>query len=317
MRPTVKPMGSGWLASAAICPASASVDGRPQSDPMARTANRPKAGEDDSLPVDEVLGEEPDDVIERGSAVGEARLGRSTADILITAIIGGVEVSLGGLAAAVVIGALLGAAPRAGLYAALVLAGVVFPIGFVFVILGRSELFTENFLIPVVAVVKGDGRAVDLLRLWAVSWVGNMFGCVAMAAMLSVPEAIGAPIIAGYTAYADYKLNLPLLAVFVSAVLAGLIMTVLTWLVLAVRNVLGKILVIWAAGFVVFAANTSHTVVGAALIFVGFQHTSHSWLEVAAWMGITTAGNLVGGVGLVTIFRLAQTSEKARTSRAP
>lgn len=67
-----------------------------------------------------------------------------------------------------------------------------------------------------------------------------MFGCVAMAGMLSVPEAIGAPIIAGYTAHADYKLNLPLLAVFVSAVLAGLIMTVLTWLVLAVRNVLGK-----------------------------------------------------------------------------
>ncbi|MEO8897955.1 MAG: formate/nitrite transporter family protein [Candidatus Dormibacter sp.] len=123
---------------------------------MARSANRPIAGEDDSLPVDEVLGEEPEDVIERGSAVGEARLERSTADIPITAIIGGVEVSLGGLAAAVVIGALLGAAPRAGLDAALVLAAVVFPIGFVFVILGRSELFTENFLIPVAAVVKRD-----------------------------------------------------------------------------------------------------------------------------------------------------------------
>lgn len=56
---------------------------------MARNANRPIAGEDDSLPVDEVLGEEPEDVLERGSAVGEARLARSTADILITAIIGG------------------------------------------------------------------------------------------------------------------------------------------------------------------------------------------------------------------------------------
>ncbi|MGH7722138.1 MAG: hypothetical protein ACRENL_04790 [Candidatus Dormibacteria bacterium] len=102
---------------------------------MARTRNRPAAGEDDRLPVDEVLAEEPEDVIERGHAVGEGRLARSTADIVITAIIGGAEVSLGGLAAAVVIGALLGAAPHAGLYAALALAGAVFPIGFVFVIL--------------------------------------------------------------------------------------------------------------------------------------------------------------------------------------
>ncbi|MGH7722137.1 MAG: formate/nitrite transporter family protein [Candidatus Dormibacteria bacterium] len=100
-----------------------------------------------------------------------------------------------------------------------------------------------------------------------------------------------------------------------SAIIAGLIMTVLTWLILAVRNVLGRILVIWAAGYVVFAANTSHAVVGAALIFVGFSHTGHSWLDVAAWVGIATAGNLVGGVGLVTIFRLAQTSETARRNR--
>lgn len=269
----------------------------------------------DALPADEVLGEEPQDVIERGYSIGETRLARSTADILITAIIGGAEVSLGGLAAALVIGAVLGAAPHTDLYAALAIAGIVFPLGFLFVILGRSELFTENFLIPVAAVVKGEGTPFDLLRLWVVSWVGNMFACAAMASLLSVPRAIGAPILAGYTAYADYKLGVPAVAVFVSAALAGLIMTVLTWLILAVRNVVGKILVIWAAGYVVFAANTSHTVVGAALIFVGFTHTNHSWLDVAGWVGITTAGNLVGGVGLVTIFRLAQTSEKARTSR--
>lgn len=277
------------------------------------TPTRPHAPAAEKVAVDEVLGEEPEDVIERGYSVGESRLVRSTLDILITGVIGGIEVSLGGLAAAAVLGAVLGAAPQAHLYGALAAAAVVFPIGFLLVILGRSELFTENFLIPVVAVVKGEGRVVDLLRTWAASWVGNMAGCVAMAALLSVPEAIGAPIVSGYTAYADYKLNLPALGIFVSAVLAGLIMTVLTWLILAVRNVVGKILVIWAVGYLIFAANVSHTVVGAALIFVGYPHTGHSWVDVAGWIGLSTAGNLVGGVGLVTIFRLAQTGEKKRS----
>ncbi len=86
----------------------------------------------------------------------------------------------------------------------------------------------------------------------------------------------------------------------------------LTWLLLAVRNVIGKIVVIWAAGFVIFASNASHTVVGAALIFVGYSHTAHTLQDVAGWVSLTTAGNLAGGVGLVTVFRLVQTGEKER-----
>ncbi len=273
-------------------------------------------GRRDDRPVetDEILGEEPDEVIERGHALGESRLARSTLDIVITGAIGGIEVSLGGLAAAAVLGAVLGAVPQAHLYGALAVAAIVFPIGFMLVILGRSELFTENFLIPVVAVVSGGGRMVDLLRSWGASWVGNIAGCIGMAALLSVPEAIGAPIVSGYAAYTDYKLSLPALAIFVSAVLAGLIMTVLTWLMLAVRNVVGKILVIWAIGYLIFASNTSHVVVGAALIFAGLPHTGHSWAEAAGWVALATAGNLVGGIGGVTIFRVAQSKEKQRSS---
>ena len=43
-------------------------------------------------------------------------------------------------------------------------------------------------------------------------------------------------------------------------------MTVLTWLLLSVRSTVGKVLVIWAAGYTLFATNVSHVVVGAALI---------------------------------------------------
>ncbi len=263
--------------------------------------------------TDEILDHEPEQIVDRASDVGRHRLDRSRLDALITGVIGGVEVSLGALAAMLVVGALGEAVPGMPLYARLAAGGVVFPIGFLFVIMGRSELFTENFLIPVVAVLNRERSVVSLLRVWTMSWVGNILACAAMASLLAVPHAIGDPVVGGYRDYTAYKLAVPGTGTFVSAILAGLAMTVLTWLMVAIRNPVAKCVAIWAAGYVIFATNLSHAIVGAAIIFAGFVHAGHSALDVAGWLGITTAGNLVGGIGFVTAFRLAQAREKQRT----
>lgn len=263
--------------------------------------------------TDAVLDAEPVEIGERGAGVGAEQLDRSSLDMLVTGIIGGIEVSFGGLAGATVIGATLDISPSVHLYTALSIAALVFPIGFAFVILGRSELFTENFLIPVVAVVQRRGSVQRLVLLWGLSWAGNMIGCVVLAALINTPHALGIPVISGYAHYADYKLSVPPLGTFVSAILAGAIMTVLTWLLLSVRSTLGKLVVIWAAGYTLFATNVSHIVVGAALIFAGVGHTAHAWSEVPPWVGIVTAGNIVGGLGFVTLFRLVQVWEERRT----
>lgn len=268
--------------------------------------NRPDEGRDD------VLEQEPDQIAGRAVGVGRQRLDRSPFDILVTAVIGGVEVSLGALAAMLVLGSSMAAAPSLGLYGGLALAGVVFPIGFFLVIHGRSELFTENFLIPVVAVFNRNHRARELLSLWALSLLGNLLGCVLMALILAVPSSVGTPIIHGYEAYTRYKLNVPNWGLFMSAILAGLTMTVLTWLLVAVRHPIAKAIGIFAAGYVVFATNMSHAIVSAAIVFAGFFRTGNDVLDVTRYMAITVVGNLVGGVGLVTLFRLAQAKEKQR-----
>jgi formate/nitrite transporter FocA (FNT family) len=260
----------------------------------------------------DLLDEEPEQIADRASDVGRERLDRTNADILITGLIGGAEVSLGGLAAMAVTGSALAAVPDLPLYAALALGGLAFPIGFLFVIVGRSELFTENFLIPVVAVFNGERPVGSLLEMWGFSWVGNLAGCAALSIILSQPHAIGDPILGGYRAYAEYKLGLPLLSVFYSATLAGMAMTVLTWLLLSVRDTLGKMVAIFGAGYLLFAANLSHSIVGSSLLFVGFGPAGRSLGEVIVWELVATAGNLVGGVGFVTLFRIVQAREKAR-----
>src|SRR5690348_11985357 len=115
-----------------------------------------------------IFEQQPAHIEERAESVGSERLDRTNREILVTAIIGGGEVSLGGLAAMAVVGGLMAASSSIGLYTALMFAGVVFPIGFIFVIMGRSELFTENFLIPVVAVFKTERTIGSLALLWVI-----------------------------------------------------------------------------------------------------------------------------------------------------
>src|SRR5438067_511885 len=218
----------------------------------------------------DVLDLQPEQFAERATELGKERLERSLVDLLITACVGGIEVSLGGLAAMAVVGSALSAFPQLGLYGALALGGIVFPIGFLLVIVGRSELFTENLLIPVLAVLRKEGSVGSLATLWGLSWVGNLVGCVVMALLLSVPEAVGIPIHKGYAAYAGYKLAMPPVATLVSGVAAGIVMTVLTWVLLGLRDSVAKAVAIFAAGFVLFASNLSHSIVGASILFVGF-----------------------------------------------
>jgi len=259
----------------------------------------------------DVLQEEPSDIAERASDIGEERLQRPLLEILVTSIIGGGEVSIGGLAAMAVVGSALTAMPGLDLYAALALGGLVFPIGFLFVIVGRSELFTENFLIPVAAVFYKRERTVgSLVQLWLVSWAGNLIGCVGTALLLLVPDAIGEPVKHGYTAYTAYKLSVPLLGVFVSAVLAGAVMTTLTWVLLSLKDSVSRILAIAAAGYVLFAANLSHSIVSASILYAGFPSTGHSFGDVMVWLVVATCGNLVGGLSLVTMFRLTQAEQQ-------
>ncbi len=264
---------------------------------------------------DALLSEQPVDIVERAAAVGEERLRRSALDIFVTAVIGGVEVSLGGLAAAAVLGASLTAVPRLGLFGGLAIAAIVFPVGFLFVILGRSELFTENFLIPVVSLVRHTNSWLALVELWALSWLGNLAGCAVMALLISIPDSVGSPVHAGLDAYATYKLGVPSLGVLASAVLAGITMTVLTWMLIAVQDMTVKIVAIFAAGYLLFAANLAHAIVGAALIFAGWPDTGRPLIDVVRWLGLATVGNLVGGVAFVTVFRVIQAHAKEHPGR--
>ena len=242
-----------------------------------------------------IFEQEPAHIEERAESIGSARLDRTSLEILITAIIGGGKVSVGALAAMTVVGSLMASWSSIYLKTALVAGGLVFPVGFIFVIMGRSELFTENFLIPVVSVFKTERTLGSLAQLWGLSWAGNMLGCAGAALLLAIPNAVGAPVLQGYAAYTAYKLDLPWLGVFASAVLAGGVMSTLTWSLLSVQHSVGRIIIIAAGAYVLIAANLSHSIVSASVLLVGFHMTGHSLGDVIVWLLIASAGTWLVG----------------------
>jgi formate/nitrite transporter FocA (FNT family) len=101
-----------------------------------------------------------------------------------------------------------------------------FPVGFIALLLASSELFTENFLVPVTARVAGRGSWLRLLRLWLVTLAANLVGGLVMAGMIviAVPDVrlTAAQIGRHYASLGVSWRSLML------AVLAGVVITLLT-----------------------------------------------------------------------------------------
>lgn len=105
-------------------------------------------------------------VLDRIVEQGRPRLHQTWAELLATAVVAGMEVALGVLA-------LLAVSHATG---NALLAGLAFSVGFIALLLGHSELFTEGFLVPVIVVAAREATGRQLLRFWTVTLVGNLAG---------------------------------------------------------------------------------------------------------------------------------------------
>ena len=116
---------------------------------------RAELGETDS-PVEDELTEAFETIVSEGAQ----RLHRTWREVLSTGFAGGLEVATGVLAMFAVV-------TETGSH---LLGGLAFSIGFIALLLARSELFTEGFLVPVTAVVAGRASPVSWPSCGAGPW---------------------------------------------------------------------------------------------------------------------------------------------------
>ena len=250
-------------------------------------------------------GRDPQDVWDESVGEGERRVDRTIPGLLATGFVGGIDVMLGITGMVVLGGALRAVMPEDTAHA---LASFVFGIGFVFILIGRSELFTENFLVPVSTVAHGSRPVSSLLRLWGFTLLGNIAALLAFSAILTraglvPPSALHAAAnIAGTFAARDIP------AALLSGIVAGTTMTLMTWLAHAARDETAKIWIGLLVGFILAAPSLNHAVVSFGEMSLGILAgggPAH-WIDLAQNFPWAVLGNLIGGVGLVTAMRAIQ-----------
>jgi formate/nitrite transporter FocA (FNT family) len=251
------------------------------------------------------LGAESPEVIEAAAAVGERRLQRLNHAHAITALMGAFGVSFGAVAMSWVAGPWVSSL---GYERAQLIGALAFPIGFVILLVGKGELFTENFFVPVTGVMRGRGTIRDLLELWGYVLFFNLVGSVIAAFLMSRSGVFDSQSAAFLKEVALNKVNYPFWDAFMKAIFAGWLMTIMTWLILAADSLGPRIVIIWMTGFLIVAAHFNHVVISAPEIFTAM------WLGAPISVGDwfvgnfvpALIGNLIGGVVFVTILSFAQ-----------
>jgi len=180
-----------------------------------------------------------------------------------------------------------------------------YPIGFIIVVLGKSMLFTEQTSLLALPVFHKKRSITELIKLWGIVISGNLIGgfiftilgvgiCVSLGIVSN--ESIGK--IAEHVTKADS------IIIFGSAILAGWLMAVLSWLLSSSKDTISRILVVYIITFTVGFAGFHHSIVGNIEVFAGLIYTSKiSFLDYLTFQGIALLGNAFGGVFFVGLLR--------------
>jgi formate/nitrite transporter len=183
--------------------------------------------------------------------------------------------------------------------------GIIFPIGFVMIVLMGLELVTGNFAVVPLGVLRGKITLQDLARNW--SWVilGNLLGGLLYAALFYAATSSGTPIAdriveiaqAKTTGYQSQGFD-GMRLVFFKAVLCNWMVTMGVVMALTSTSTTGKIVAMWLPITTFFAQGFEHSVVNMFVIPAGMLFGAHvSFSEWWLWNQIpVTLGNLVGGV---------------------
>ena len=233
---------------------------------------------------------------------GMAALEGSAAKLFISGLAAGLEVGLSLVMIAVVRAAAEGTMAKP--LEELLLASM-YSFGFIIVVLGRSELFTEQTSLAVLLLLNGNATLMQVLRLWGIVYVANLIGAMAIAAFLSwVLPALGRADREVLAKIGTEVVDHPSWVMFTSGILAGWMMGLLSWLVAAGRDTISQVVIVWLITAGIGLAHLHHSILGAVEVFAAmFAGGAITPLDCGRFLLAATLGNALGGSFFVALIK--------------
>jgi len=182
--------------------------------------------------------------------------------------------------------------------------------GFVIVVLGRLQLFTENTItavLPLLADWSGT-RLAHTARLWSVVLAANIVGTSLTAALVTWLGVFPQAYVTSMLDVAQHFASNSALDAFLFGIPAGFLVAVIVWVMPSAEG--AKFSVLVSLTYLIGVGGLTHVVVGSAELTLLLLHGSIGMLDALAVLLPTLAGNIIGGTGLFALLAYAQIKEE-------
>ena len=240
------------------------------------------------------------EIFARVEAGGKEELERPVHNLALSAVSAGLAMGLSGLGVALLLHVL--GTDRVGESVAY----LAYPLGFLIVIIGRQQLFTENTLFPVALVLEQRRHLVRTLRLWAVVLVGNVVGTLLFALLITQTSALTPAVASELATLGVENGSKGFTTVFWTGVIGGWLIALVAWLVTASTDTIGQIAIILVVTYVVGVGHFAHSVAGSGEVLTAVLAGDLPLTSYLTWFAAAVLGNTAGGVVIVALFNYGQ-----------
>ena len=181
-----------------------------------------------------------------------------------------------------------------------------YSVGFLIIVLGRHQLFTENTLTVILPFLQRlDAQTLArVLRLWAVVLLANMAGALVFAFTISHTELFEPNVREAFSEIGREALKSWWALTLLKGVFAGWLIAMMVWMLPASET--ARFFVIILMTYLVALGGFAHIVAGAVEVFYVVLTGAASWGDYFRWVLPTLAGNILGGTTLVAALGHAQ-----------
>lgn len=247
----------------------------------------------------------PKEVIETTLGVAEHKVSISNGPLprmLVLSALAGAYIALGGILSLVVGFGFPGITAENPSLQRL-LSGCMFPIGLILVVILGAELFTGNNAVLIPAYMKRRISALDVIKNWALVYIGNFVGAIAVAYFLvhSCGLTAADPYRSAIIGIAEAKVSMPWITVMLKGIGANWCVCLAVWLAMSGTSLIGKMAGCWLPVMAFVALGYEHSIANMFFIPTGMM----AGADVTPLQMIidnlipATIGNIIGGALLV------------------
>jgi formate/nitrite transporter FocA (FNT family) len=182
-----------------------------------------------------------------------------------------------------------------------------YSVGFLIVILGRQQLFTENTLTVILPLFREWNTATvkNVCRLWLVVLAGNLLGTLVFAWFIGHTAVFDDALQQVFATIGHEAMRAGFLTTMLRAIFAGWLIALMIWLLPFAES--GRVIVIILLTFLIGIGGFPHIVAGAVEVLYMATTGAATWSTcIGGYMLPTLLGNILGGVALVAMLNHAQ-----------